>query len=283
MKVTTKDRLKKTAERKKNRLRNVDVSLSLSISKVLAVLLIGGAAWYAFTDGVTITAEQKLLAAATVGIGLVLSPAVVWLTSKIFTGEKVFVIEVNVAKRNCINVWYGAPSLWDDVDVVSGQAYEYYAKGYSIKVVTNFAKVGDVDPDSEFADHIPDHVSGYVAAGTWLGEAGDREIVGDRRKIQKNRRRNQLWAKFGEVLYDLFEDVADRTEKAHHKNLQDKSMELNLFDGGDTVKSVLADEIPEFQDIDESDNISEIIETEVAKQIEAENTRQATQEVSTDE
>jgi len=250
-------------QRAKTRLKSVKI---LSTTGILGLTIAGIGAWVLAGNQIVISDEMKVFAVSILGFGGLFSPLTVWAVKKLWNPNLVFVAEVNAASESVVDVHAAAPDKWADVNVVSGEPASFSIYGRTVYLVTDFTRVEDVGEDDELAQHVPEDASGWVAAGTWLGEASDAEIVSERIQIDGNRRRNNAWAKIGEKLYAKFESVAKSVESRHHKTMADKSMDMTLFDS-ETVKQEAADAVPELEEYDEEQSMPEIIEDEVEQQL----------------
>ncbi|NEU56266.1 hypothetical protein [Halorussus sp. MSC15.2] len=264
----TVERLK--LDKAKKRLTAVKI---LSGTGLAGLGLVGVGAWIltGHDIGTLLTDEIKTFAVSLVGFGIVFAPATIWGVKKLWNPDLVFVVRVNGTLTDVVDIYVASPERWQDVDIVSGEPYSFTVGGAVVYLVTDFTHVSKVAEDDELADHIPDDTSGYVAAGSWLGEASDADIVSARHEIEGNRRRNNAWARIGEKLYSKFETVAQSVESRHHKMMTDKSMDMSLYDS-ETVKQEAAAAVPELEEYDESKSMPEIIEDEVEQQLREINT-----------
>lgn len=251
----------------KTRLTTVKI---MSGTVLAALILIFVAGWILTGQKIIITDEMKVFALATLGIAVVSSPYMIAFVNKLWSPAQVFVIRVNVTKRIPVRIKTGSPSLWEDVDVVSGEPYSFAVGNRMCYIVVDLEHIDDIHEDDELADHVPSDVSGWVATGSWLGEASDEEIVRDRTQIEGNRRRNNAWSRYGEVLDAKFEGIARNVERRHHKRLTDHEMDETIFGGGDAIRDEIRKEVPALEDA-ETDSMHDIIEDEISRQIEAEN------------
>ncbi len=258
----------------------------------LAMIFLG--VWILLGNKIVISDEMKVLIVSAIGIGIVSAPYMIAFVKKLWNPPQVFVIRVNVTKKDIIRVFTGAPDLWDDVDIVSGEPYEFAVGNRMCYVVVDFEHTDDIPENppedhehEELAKHVPDGANGYVATGSWLGEADDAEIVQDRNRIEENRRRNDVWARIGEKIYSNIEKIGRNAEHRHHKQLTDHSMESSLFNGGSGIKDEVMDAVPELRELEDGKTMVEIIEDEVDRQMEdlntADNTSGASHGVSRDE
>ncbi len=255
-------------DRAAKRLKTVKI---LSVSGIAGLTLVVIGAWVLSGRKIVVSDEIKVFAASIIGFGIVFSPVTIWGVKKLWNPDKVYVTQVNAAMNKVVDVYSASPELWKDVDVVDGQPKSFSQAGSMVYLVTNFGHVDDIDEDSEFADHIPDDADGFVAAGTWLHEDGDEDIVTEQIAIDRNRMRNSMWAKVGRKLYAQFEPALQAAEMRHHKKMTDQSMEMNLFDST-SATDVLKEHIPEFEEIEEDKTIAQTIEEEVNEQISDANT-----------
>ncbi|MFC7046563.1 hypothetical protein ACFQH6_15135 [Halobacteriaceae archaeon GCM10025711] len=235
----------------------------------LSMIFIGF--WVLSGRQIVISDEMKILAVTTIGFGVVSAPYMITFVKKIWNPPQVFVVRVNITKQHLVRVFTGSPELWDEVDVVTGESYNFAVGNKMVYIVTNFVHVDDLDPGSEFANHVPDDAAGYVASGSWLGEAADAEIVHARHRIEKNRRRNDIRARVGDKILATMETVGRNSELRHHQSLTEHSIRSNLFDG-DGMLDEIKNEIPELRELNEGKSVVEIVEDEVDRQMQELNT-----------
>ncbi|SEO96065.1 hypothetical protein SAMN04487948_1095 [Halogranum amylolyticum] len=278
MNKSTKKRLKRDAKRKAQNkadsVKNLDLSLELSLTNLLIVGLIGVGVWTFMGNKIIITDSQKVFIGSVIGVGFLLFPASAWITLQMWDPKKTFVVKVDASIKSVVNMWYASPDMWQDVTMVSGGPYEFQMRGYTVKLVDEFEHVDDISESDEIAKHVPDDAEGYVATGSWLDEADDSEILSERENIRANRRRNNLWSIVGRKLYILKEQIAQDVEDQHHHELQNRSMEMTLFDGGDSVKDAIGNRVPEFRDLDENKPMEDVIEDEILEALNNENTQE---------
>lgn len=233
---------------------------------------LGFVPWFWEAFGILDTRVVKVslvgIVVAVIGVGWL----AIWGVKKIWDPRRMYIIRINLTKEQPIKVKIGHPSEWDDVDVISGSPLDFSLGGYRAKLVTDFRHVGSVSEGDDLWTHVPRDdagnplVDGYIATGSWLGEASDAEIAQSRHQIEANRRRNNLWARLGEKMTAKIGKIADDVERRHHHKLEQKKRDLTLYE--DTVSEALRDEIEEYEEIEEDKTPSEIIEDEISRQME---------------
>lgn len=235
----------------------------------IAALVVVGV-WVWSGRSIVISDEIKVLTASTLGIGAVSAPYMIAFVNRLWSPNQVFVIRVNITQQIPVRIYTASPSQWDDVTTVSGEPFGFMVGGKACYLVTNFTHTDDVRADDEVAQHIPDDVTGWIATHSWLGEASDAEIVRARNQIEGNRRRNHIWARYGEVIDSKVDEIVLNTERRHHKKLTNHELDETVFGGGEHIREEINRSLPTVEDA-ESDSMHSIIEDEVSRQIEAEN------------